>query len=170
VLNDPYSPRFDVDCMPDGTPTQFGTMTRNLEAELAAMEYGLAPGQIRRGLRLLGSAIEAFDRFVSSLGQDMYFNEPLYYHNAIIHERYGFTYAKGKKLMERIQQGFSPGGDLAARLDGSSPFRKPEAAQSIRLRSWAIHDKIMGKPFTSVTMYKRIGKLAKLDTCPGVNW
>ena len=170
VLNDPASPRFDVDRMPDGTPTKFGTVTRNLEAELSAMEHGLAPGQVRHGLRLLDLAIEAFERFVSSLGQEMYFNEPLYYHNAIIFERYGFTYARGRKLMDRIQEGFAPGGDLTARLDGSTLFRKSEAAQSIRLRSWAIHDNIMGEPFTSVTMYKRIGVLANLDTCPGVGW
>jgi hypothetical protein len=170
VVNDPASPRFDVDRMPDGTPTQFGTVTRNLEAELAAMENGLAPGQVRRGLRLLGSAIESFDCFVSSLGQEMYFNEPLYYHNAIIFERYGFTYSRGRRLMERIQDGFAPGGDLTARLDGSTPFRKPVAAQSIRLRSWAIHDNIMDEPFTSVTMYKRIGVLANMDTCPGIEW
>jgi hypothetical protein len=170
VLNDPDSPRFDVDRMPNGTPTKFGTINRNLGAELSAMEYGLAPGQVRHGLRLLGSAIEAFDHFVSSLGQVMYFNEPLYYHNAIIFERYGFTYARGRRLMERIQQGFAPGGDLCILLDGSTPFRKPEAAQSIRLRSWAIHDNIMGEPFNSVTMYKRIGVFANLDTCPGINW
>ena len=170
VLNDPDSPRFDVDRLPDGTATKFGTETRNLEAEKAAMEYGLAPGQVRRGLRLLGLAIEAFERFVSSLGHEMYFNEPLYYHNAIIFERYGFNYARGKKLMQTIQEGFAPGGDLTARLDRSSPFRNPEAARSIRLRSWAIHDKIMGEPFTCVTMYKRIGVLSNQDTCPGVGW
>src|SRR5512144_2180909 len=33
VLNDPDSERFDVDRMPDGTPTEFGTRCRNLEAE-----------------------------------------------------------------------------------------------------------------------------------------
>jgi len=170
VVNDPDSPRFDVDRMPDGTPTQFGTRERNLDAELAALEHGLAPGQIRHGLRLLGQGIEAFDRFVSSLGQDMYFNEPLYYHNAIIFERYGFNYAKGKKLMERIQKGFAPDGDLTARLDGSTPFRRSEAAQSIRLRSWAIHDGLLGEPFTNVTMYKRIGKSFGVDTSSGCKW
>src|SRR5919198_6304436 len=56
ILNDPEAPRFDVDRMPDGSPTRFGTLKRNLEAEKAALEYGLAPGQIRRGLRLLQPA------------------------------------------------------------------------------------------------------------------
>src|ERR1044072_311516 len=56
ILNDPESPRFDVDRMPDGSPTRFGTLRRNIEAEQAAMENGLAPGQVRRGLRLFERA------------------------------------------------------------------------------------------------------------------
>lgn len=170
VLNDPNSPRFDVDRLPDGKPTQFGTQHRNIEAEIAAMNYGLAPGQVRRGLRLLGSAIQAFERFVASLGHKLYFAEPLYYHNAVIFERYGFAYAQGRKLMMDIQQGFSPDGELTARLDGSTPFRQKEAIHSIRLRSWAIHDGLLGFPFTNVTMYKYIGQAAGLNTCPGCGW
>ena len=38
ILNDPTAPRFDVDKMPDGSPTRFGTLRRNVEAEKAAME------------------------------------------------------------------------------------------------------------------------------------
>lgn len=170
LLNDPHSPRFEVDCMPDGTPTQFGTQVRNLAAEIAAMSYGLAPGQVRRGLRMLGPAIQAFERLVASLDQELYFVEPLYYHNAIIFERYGFAYLQGKKLMERIQAGFALQGDLIHRLDDSTPFRTPEAAHSIRLRSWALHDGLLGEPFTGVTMYKRVGSSANLDTCPGCAW
>ncbi len=169
ILNDPNSPRFDVDRMPDGTPTRFGILRRNLEAEKAALEAGLAPGQIRRGLRLLGQAIEAFERFVRSLGHELYFVEPLYYHNAVIFERYGFAYQKGRKLMERIQAGFSPGGDLLPLLDGS-PFRRPQAVNSIRLRSWAIHDGILGEPFTDVTMYKFVGRMAGVNTCGDCDW
>jgi hypothetical protein len=37
ILNDPDSPRFDVDKMPDGTPTKFGILKRNVEAEIKAM-------------------------------------------------------------------------------------------------------------------------------------
>lgn len=170
ILNDPYSPRFDVDRMPDGTPTNFGIERRNIAAELAAMQAGLAPGQVRRGMRMLGAAIQAFETFVSSLGHDMFFAEPLYYHNAVIFERYGFAYEKGRRRMERIQAGFAPGGDLAARLDASTPFRQPEAANSIRLRSWAIHDGLLGEPFTNVTMYKRIGKSAGVSTTQGCEW
>lgn len=170
ILNDPNSPRFDVDRMPDGSLTKFGTLQRNLPAEEAALLAGLAPGQTRRGLRLLRPAITAFEEFIQSLGQDIYFTEPLYYHNAIIFERYGFAYQVGRKLMESIQAGFAEGGDLRLKLDGSTPFRQPGAEEKARLRSWAIHDGLLGEPFTRVTMYKRVGKLAGVSTCEDCAW
>jgi hypothetical protein len=170
VLNDPEAPRFNVDILPDGTPTRFGTHTRNLEAEKSALEAGLAPGQVRRGLRLLSSAIATFEDFVSNLGHDMYFTEPLYYHNAILFEQHGFAYQAGRKRMDRIESGFAAGGDLSPLLDGSTPFRSAAAQQSIRLRSWAIHDGILGAPFTDVTMYKYIGKSSGINTCPNCAW
>lgn len=170
ILNDPAAPRFDVDKMPDGTPTKFGILKRNIEAEAKACEAGLAPGQVRSGLKMLGQAVVAFEEFVTSLGHDVYFVEPLYYHNAVIFERYGFAYQMGKRLMESIHTGFQPRGDLHSQLDGSTPFRNPEAANSIRKRSWAIHAGILGEPFTNVTMYKRIGKSAGISTTPGCEW
>jgi len=117
----------------------------------------------------LNPAIIAFEKFVESLGHDMYFIEPLYYHNAVIFERYGFAYQQGRKLMERIQLGFSEEGDLLKKL-GESPFRPTLAENSIRLRSWAIHDGILDEPFTNVTMYKRTGKHAGLSTTAGTRW
>jgi hypothetical protein len=170
ILNDPNSPRFDVDRMPNGMPTEFGTRCRNIDAEIAAMEAGLAPGQIRSGLRLLSDAIASFEEFLKSLDHELYFVEPLYYHNAVIFERYGLAYQKGRRLMESIQAGFAPGGDLMKRLDGCTPFREPEARDSIRLRSWAIHDGILGEPFDNVTMYKQVDKCAGVRTCPDCNW
>jgi len=170
ILNDPDSPRYDVDKMPNGRSTVFGTQTRNIDAEIAALTAGLAPGQVRRGLRLLSLAIQSFENFITSLNQNIYFVEPLSYHNAAVFEKYGFSYQKGIKLMERIQTGFSPQGDLFNKLDGSSPFRMPEFAGSIRLRSWAIHDGILGEPFSEVTMYKYVGKSGNLKTCIGCSW
>ena len=170
ILNDPDAPRFDVDKMPDGSMTRFGTLKRNIPAEQAAMQANLAPGQVRHGLRMLSPAIQSFEKFVTSLGHDIYFVEPLYYHNAVIFERYGFTYQMGRKLMERIETGFSSGGDLQNRLGGDSPFRSNQADHSIRLRSWAIHDGILGEPFTGVTMYKHVGKTAGISTCPSCIW
>jgi len=170
ILNDPEAPRFDVDRMPDGSTTKFGTLHRNLAAEKAALQAGLAPGQIRRGLHLLRPAMAAFEEFIVSLEHDMYYIEPLYYHNAVIFERYGFAYQMGKRRMEGIQAGFQEGGELSQRLDGSNPFRTSKAANSIRLRSWAINDGILGEPFTNVTMYKRVGKSADINTTLGCEW
>ena len=170
ILNDPASARYDVDTMPDGSPTKFGIQKRNLEAELAAMHGGLSPGQVRRGLRLARPASESFEGFVNGLGHDIFFVEPLYYHNAIIFERYGFAYQMGKRRMDSIQAGFQSGGELRQRLDGSNPFRSPLAADSLRLRSWAIHDGILGEPFTNITMYKQVGILAGVNTTAGCKW
>jgi hypothetical protein len=170
VINDPDSPRYDVDRMPDGTPTNFGVLQRNLEAEFSAMKAGLAPGQIRSGLRMLGEAITTFEAFVSSLGHEMYFVEPLFYHNAVIFERHGFLYQSGRRRMRRIQDGFSPGGEFLPLLDGTSAFRQEKARTSIRLRSWAIHDGIMGEPLHDITMYKLLGSSPKAATAPEINW
>ena len=170
ILNDPNSPRFSVDRMPDGRPTQFGIRIRNIEAEKSAMQAGLSPGQIRHGLRSLQYALTAFEEFISSLGHDMYYMEPLYYHNSVIFERYGFSYQLGRRLMNEIQAGFEEGGELSKKLDDSNPFRSSQAGRSIRLRSWAIHDGILGMPFTNVTMYKRVGVSANMNTAPDCEW
>ena len=170
ILNDPDSPRFSVDKMPNGSPTQFGIRKRNIEAETAALKEGLSPGQVRHGLRSLRQAMGAFEGFVSSLGHDLYFVEPLYYHNAVIFERYGFSYQMGRRHMNEIQAGFAEGGGLRQMLDDSNPFRSSKAANSIRLRSWAIHDGILGEPFTNVTMYKRVGISANISTTLDCKW
>jgi hypothetical protein len=168
IMNNPNSPRFDIDRMPDGTETIFGTQARNLEAEQAAMEYGLFPGQIRKGLNILGKAVESFEVFVENLGHNIYFVEPLHYHNAIIFERYGFNYQSGRKRMEKIHLDFSVEKKYLPQLS-NSPFRKLDAEKSLFFRSWAIHDGILGEPFTYVTMYKMIGKKFNVNTAPGLN-
>lgn len=169
VINDPESPRFDVDRMPDGTATQFGTRVRNLDAELAAMQAGLMPGQIRKGLHIMRDAQQTFEEFVRSLNHSMYFVEPLYYHNAIIFEKYGFAYQQGRRLMEEIDRGFAEKGALTAQL-GTSPFRQSGATGKISLRSWAIHDGILGHPFGDITMYKTIDNPAQVSTTGAVEW
>ncbi|NWF69685.1 MAG: hypothetical protein HXY40_11425 [Chloroflexi bacterium] len=170
VVNDPNSPRFGVDFDHDGNPTHFGTTSRNREAERAAMEYGLAPGQIRSGMRVFRTAVPVFEQFVTNLGHDMFFIEPLAYHNAITFERYGFNYLRGFKEMQRIHQEFQPGGELHSKLTGSSVFRHPEAWRTVRGRSWAIHDGVLGHPFTGFQMYKRIGLHAGVNTFPDAIW
>ena len=172
VINDPAAPRFDVDRLPDGTKTHFGTETRNIPAEVAAMQAGLAPGQVRRGLRLLPQAAASFEFFVKTLGHDLYLVEPLAYHVAIVLERYGFKYQQGRRRMQDIHARFGPGGDLQARLDRSSPFRQPGAERSIRGRSWAIHDGLLGEPFTGLRMYRQLGPAAGAPgpTFPEAQW
>jgi len=166
VVNDPDSERFDVDRMPDGRETNFGLDCRNVEEEIRAMRAGLAPGQVRRGARLARRLIPRFEGFVAQLGHDRFHIWPLAYHNAILFERYGFAYTVGQGKMEWIHQEFGPGGVLRRRLDGSTPFRQPGAARTVRGRSWAIHDGILGEPFTGVRMYKRVGIHAGVCTFP----
>jgi len=169
IMNDPNSERYDVDRMPDGTPTKFGTHVRNIPAEEQAFAAGYLPGQLRRGLNLLSEAKDSFERFIANLGHTIYFVNPLYYHNAVIFEKYGFAYQAGRKRMERIHQGFTPGGEFVSLLDNSA-FRKQGAQNQIRLRSWAIHDGIMGESFDGVTMYKTIGAHAGINTAPNTGW
>lgn len=170
IVNDPNSPRFDVDLNWSGERTKFGTLSRNVEAEIAAMQAGLAPGQVRRGLKLSRVLLGSFEVFVDRLGYDMFFLEPLAYHTAVLFERYGCAYSQGRRLMTWIHQEFQPGGELFARLDGSTPFRAPGAEKTVRGRSWAIHDGVLGEPFTDVHMYKHIDTHAGVNTFPDGMW
>ncbi|MCR4405715.1 MAG: hypothetical protein NUW24_02170 [Anaerolineae bacterium] len=166
VINDPDGERFDVDRDWQGRRTKFGKMYRNVPEEIRAMQAGLAPGQVRRGLRLTGLLLPQLERFVTRLDHDMFFIEPLAYHNAIHFERHGFAYMMGRSKMEWINAEFAPGGILYQRLDGSTPFRQPEFAHTVRGRSWAIHDGILDKPFSGIRMYKRVGRHAGVCTFP----
>jgi hypothetical protein len=170
ATNDPAAPRFQVDRDWGGEPTKFGTLTRNLEAEAAALQAGLAPGQVRRGLRMSRKILPTFERFVARLGHDMYMMEPLAYHTALLFEGFGCAYSRGRRRMEWIQQEFQPGGELFQKLDGSTPFRMPGMEQTVRGRSWAIHDGVLGEPFTDIHMYKNIGKPSGVNTFPDWKW
>jgi len=170
VLNNPNAARFDIDRLPDGRLTQLGVKHRNIPEEIKAMSAGHSPGQIRQGPHMLRAALDTFETFIQSLGHDLHFAEPLYYHNAVIFEKYGFAFQQGRRLMQRIQSGFSPDGDLLKKLDNSTPFRQPQAAHTVRLRSWAIHDGILSEPFRDVTMYKQVGKHAGFSTCSECSW
>jgi hypothetical protein len=170
VVNDLDSPRFNTDVDVNGNPTHLGTASRNIPAEIAAMQAGLAPGQIYRGLRSFKQSVPLFEEFVSNLGHDMFLIEPLAYHNAIVFERYGFNYIRGYQDMLHINQGFQPGGELCQKLLPEKPFRLPDANKTVRGRSWAIHDGILGHPFTGFQMYKRIGVHAGINTFPDAQW
>lgn len=167
VVNDPTAERFETDRDWRGERTKFGTRRRNIPEEVRAMKAGLAPGQVRRGLRLSRTLIPRFESFVSRLAHDYYLMEPLAYHNAILFERLGFNYVQGLRKMQWIHLSFQPGGPLHEALDGSTPFRQPEAWHTIRGRSWAIHDGVLGEPWSGIKMYKQVGKHAGVDTFPG---
>ncbi len=166
VVNDPTSERFETDRDWRGERTKFGTMQRNIPEEIRAMQAGLAPGQVRRGLRLTRTLIHLFEQFVSRLGHDYYLMEPLGYHNAILFERLGCNYVQGLRRMQWIHAAFQPGGSLYVKLDGSTPFRSPDAWRTVRGRSWAIHDGILDEPWHGIRMYKQVGKHAGVDTFP----
>lgn len=170
VVNDPESPRYNTDVDQIGNRTNFGTSSRNIPAELAAMENGLAPGQVRRGLRTFKRSVPVFEDFISRMGHNMFLIEPLAYHNAIVFERYGFNYSRGLQDMKEIHESFQAGGYLYHRLNGSSRFRNPDAWDSVRGRSWAIHDGILDHPYTGFQMYKRIGIDAGVSSAPGTHW
>lgn len=170
MMNDPDSPRYNVDIDELGHPTNLGTSSRNHYEEVRAFEAGLAPGQIRSGLRGFRRAVPVFEEFVGRMGHDLFLIEPLSYHNAITFERYGFGYTVGRQEMENIHTQFMPGGSLHQRLDNRNLFRREDAWQSIRGRAWAIHDGILGHPFTGFHMYKRINHHAGVNTFPNGVW
>ena len=168
IINDPHSERFDVDRDWAGEPTKFGLMRRNLEEEERAMNAGLAPGQVRRGLRQTSRQLPLVESFAAGLGHDKYLANPLGYHNAIFLEWRGFNYIQGRRRMEWIHRDFQTGGDLFQKLDASTPFRQIEMADTVRGRSWAIHDGILGEPWPAleVRMFKRVGHHAGVCTFP----
>ncbi len=170
TLQDPLAHRYDIDILPGGDTSMRGTAGRNVVAEEAAMAAGLAPGQVRRGLRAFGTLADRIEIFMLCLNQHEYMAQPLFYHTAVLFEQYGFSYVQGEALMEEIQNSFQPGGELYAKLDESTPFRRRALADTVRGRSWAIHDGIMGDRWDRVRMVKRLGVDLCVRTAPGVIW
>lgn len=171
-ITDPSGDRYAIDRDPDGRDTLFGTACRNVEEERRAMREGLAPGQVRRGLRLLSRVLDAMESFCGLIGKEIYLIEPLFYHSAILYERRGCGYLMGRDVMEAIHAGFGADGPLLKALDASSDFRRREAARTVRGRSWAIHDGIgdglwAGGGVSGVKMYKAAGRRAGINTFPG---
>lgn len=166
IVNDLDAERFDVDRDPAGGPGGILSGFRNPREELRAMRAGLAPGQVRRGLRLFWQVLPLVEAFAGELGKEQISVEALLYHHAILYERHGFGYLTGRDRLEEIHRDFQPGGVLARRLDGSTPFRMPEAAATVRGRSWAIHDGILGEPWRVPRLYKIVGQPMAMPTFP----
>jgi len=166
-LLDPVAARFDIDIDEQGRDTMLGTIGRNLKAEQQAMVSGLAPAQVRRGLRMAEPVFIKVDQFCAALGQEMWVGQAFAYHNAIIFERHGFGYLQGRELMEEIERGFQPGGPLYLALDGSTPFRQSAQAGTAHGRSWAIHDGVLGADWGGVKLFRRIGEPQQVRTFTG---
>lgn len=167
IVNDPAGERFDVDVDARGRDTWFGTARRNIPEEIRAMAAGLSPGQVRRGLKVMGEAVECWDAFFDGIGHEVYFLEPLGYNSAILYERHGFGYIDGRERMERIDREFRPGGEIFARLDGTTPFRRREHAATVRGRAWAIHDGVLGESWKGPRMSRKVGVPAGVNTFTG---
>jgi hypothetical protein len=166
-ITDPAAPRFVIDRDADGRDTLLGTAGRNVEEEIRAMRAGLAPGQVRRGQRMLGRVLARMEAFCRLINKDIFLIEPLFYHSAILYERHGCGYLVGREVMEELHGAFAESGFLRSRLDGSSAFRPSEAHRTVRGRSWALHDGVLGRAWGGVKMYKAAGRAAGMATFPG---
>jgi len=174
VVNDPVSPKFSTNMDAEGTDTLFGWASRNIPEEERALAAGLFPGQIRKGLGLTREVVELLEFFCRVFDIKSIRLEALFYHNAITYERHGFSYFSGYPQMKRIHELFQPGGALLRKLDGRSPFRQPDFADTVRGRSWAIHDGILlevdddllDEGWVSPVMYRMVGNPRGMITFP----
>lgn len=169
IANNPASELFRTDYDADGKETLFGTVSRNLIEEKRAMQAGLAPGQIREGLRCSNIVFNHIETFLTMMAHHAFFLEPLTYVSAWIFERRGFAYSKGHQLMDTIHKEFQPGGELHKALDASTPFRQPAQWKSVRGRAWAIHDgilQVIDKKWDDLKMIKQVGRHAGVNTFP----
>jgi len=173
IANNPTSERFRTDFDDEGKETLFGTVRRSLAEEERAMLAGLAPGQIREGLRCSQIVFNHIETFLTMMAHHAFFLEPLSYVSAWIFEKRGFAYTKGHQLMDTIHTEFQPGGELHKALDGSTPFRGPEQWNSVRGRAWAIHDgilEVLDKKWDDLKMIKQVGRHAGANTFPDAKY
>lgn len=170
LLNDPFSEKYNIEYDADGKRTHWGTITRNLAEEERAMRAGLAPAQVRAGMGYSREVLQQLDVFLALCARQAVSLEPLTYVSAWIFEKRGFAYVRGHKLMDDIHREFQPGGKLHAALDGSTPFREPDAYKTVRGRAWAIQDgilEVIGERWRDLRMIKVVGKHAGVETFPG---
>lgn len=172
-INDPESPRFDTDVTPEGKSRWLDWKSRNIAEEEKALLAGLAPGQVRAGMRLTRELCEQLDRFCKTADFKSIALEALFYHNAIVYERHGFRYFQGESLMRGIDGGFREGGPLRGALSGTF-FRRHGFEYSVRGRSWAIHDNILEdaglEPWKPPKMYRMVGKKFDINTALGLQY
>ncbi len=104
VANNPLAERFRTDVDDTGNETLFGTVHRNHGEEEKAKGAGLAPGQIREGLRSSSIVFNHIETFLTMMSHHAFFLEPLSYVSAWIFEKRGFAYSKGHQLMDIIHK------------------------------------------------------------------
>lgn len=173
IANNPLAERFRTDVDDAGNETLFGTVHRNRGEEERAKQAGLAPGQIREGLRSSSIVFNHIETFLTMMSHHAFFLEPVSYVSAWIFEKRGFAYSKGHQLMDIIHREFQPGGELHKALDGSTPFRQPDQWSTVRGRAWAIHDGILEKidrKWDDLKMIKQVGRHAGVNTFPDAKY
>jgi len=173
IANNPTSEKFRTDYDNEGRETLFGTVHRNLAEEQRAMQAGLAPGQIREGLRCSRIVFTHVETFLTMMAHHAFFLEPLTYVSAWLFEKRGFAYSKGHQLMDTIHKEFQPGGELHKALDGSTPFRQPDQWLTVRGRAWAIHDgilQVLDRKWDDLKMIKQVGRQAGVNTFPDAKY
>ena len=173
IVSNPTGPKYRTDYDEEGMETLFGTVRRNLAEEEKAMRAGLAPGQIREGLRCSNIVFQHIETFLTMMAHHAFFLEPLTYVSAWIFEKRGFAYSKGHRLMDTIHREFQPGGELHKALDGSTPFRQPEQWKTVRGRAWAIHDgvlQVLDRKWDDLKMIKQVGRHAGVNTFPDAEY
>jgi hypothetical protein len=173
IANNPTSENYRTDYDDEGIETLFGSVRRNLAEEEKAMQAGLAPGQIREGLRSSQIVFTHIETFLTMMAHHAFFLEPLTYVSAWIFEKRGFAYSKGHQLMDTIHKEFQPGGELHKALDGSTPFRQPDQWRTVRGRAWAIHDgilQVLDRKWDDLKMIKQVGRHAGVNTFPDAEY
>jgi hypothetical protein len=173
IANNPTSEKYRTDYDDEGIESLFGSVRRYLAEEEKAMQAGLAPGQIREGLRSYQIFFSHIDTFLTMMSHHAFFLEPLTYVSAWIFEKRGFAYSKGHQLMDTIHKEFQPGGELHKALDGSTPFRQPDQWRTVRGRAWAIHDgilQVLDRKWDDLKMIKQVGRHAGVNTFPDAEY
>ena len=173
IVSNPLGEKFRTDLDDVGMDTLFGSIRRNLVEEEKAMKAGLAPGQIREGLRSSSIVFTHIESFLTLMAHHAFSLEPLTYVSAWIFEKRGFAYSKGHQLMDTVHKEFQPGGELHKALDGSTPFRQPDQWKTVRGRAWAIHDgilQIIDRKWDDLKMIKQVGRHAGANTFPNAEY
>jgi len=96
IVNDPDSERF-TSTKPTKPNFFLPDLNQKHSEEIRAMQAGLAPGQVRRGLHKFQEVTHLVDTLLSKLEDRMIHGDPYAYHNAIELERLGYFYTQRER-------------------------------------------------------------------------